>query len=114
MPRQDSPRPNRRHFLQWTGVGAAAALVADRVLGGSKTKTKTKKSQPDLVVPPKPCRLELGLASFTTRDFTLDETLAMAARLGLKHVCLKSMHLPLDCHARPARRGGRKGEEAGA
>jgi sugar phosphate isomerase/epimerase len=38
----------------------------------------------------------LGLASYTTRKFTLQQTLEMANRVGLKHICLKSFHLPLD------------------
>jgi sugar phosphate isomerase/epimerase len=38
----------------------------------------------------------LGLASYTTKDFTLDQTLAMSARVGLTHLCLKSFHLPLN------------------
>jgi hypothetical protein len=39
---------------------------------------------------------ELGLASYTFREFDLDATLAMAARLGLGRISLKDMHLPLD------------------
>jgi sugar phosphate isomerase/epimerase len=42
---------------------------------------------------------ELGLASYTTRKFTLEETVAMAKRLDLNHLCLKSFHLPLDATA---------------
>lgn len=38
----------------------------------------------------------LGLASYTFRNFGLNETLKAAQRLGLKRVALKSMHLPLD------------------
>ena len=39
---------------------------------------------------------ELGLASYSLREFTLDETLQMTIRLGLKNIAFKSMHLPLD------------------
>ena len=39
---------------------------------------------------------ELGLASYTLRKFPLDETLAMTNQVGLKNICFKSMHLPLD------------------
>ncbi len=38
----------------------------------------------------------LGLASYTFRAFGLDETLAMAKRLDLRKISLKSMHLPLE------------------
>jgi sugar phosphate isomerase/epimerase len=39
---------------------------------------------------------ELGLASYTLRKFPLDKTLAMTRRVGLKYICLKSFHLPLE------------------
>ena len=40
--------------------------------------------------------LNLGLASYTFRAFDLDKTLVQAKRAGLKNICLKSMHLPLN------------------
>lgn len=40
--------------------------------------------------------LVLGLASYSTREFTLDETLAMAKRLRIKKIAVKSMHMPLE------------------
>lgn len=43
-----------------------------------------------------PAGLRLGLASYTFRAFSLDETVAMTGRLGLKRISLKSMHLPLE------------------
>lgn len=39
---------------------------------------------------------ELGMASYTFREFNLDETLAMTQRLGLKKIAFKSFHLPLE------------------
>ncbi len=41
-------------------------------------------------------RWTLGLASYTFREFGLEETLAMTQRLALKRIALKSFHLPLD------------------
>ena len=38
---------------------------------------------------------KLGLASYTTRKLTLDETIKWAKRIGLTHVSLKEFHLPL-------------------
>src|SRR5690606_27594282 len=35
-------------------------------------------------------------ASYTLRELSLDNTLAVCNRLGLKAIALKSMHLPLD------------------
>ncbi len=40
--------------------------------------------------------LTLGMASYTLRSFSLDEVIEMLVRLEIKHVALKSMHLPLD------------------
>jgi sugar phosphate isomerase/epimerase len=40
--------------------------------------------------------IKLGLASYTTRKLNLDQTLALAKRLALPYLCLKSFHLPLD------------------
>ena len=41
-------------------------------------------------------RCELGLASYTFREFGLDAALAMAGRAGLARIVLKDVHLPLD------------------
>jgi sugar phosphate isomerase/epimerase len=41
-------------------------------------------------------KLKLGLASYTARKLSLDKTLALAKRLDLKYICLKSVHLPLE------------------
>lgn len=38
---------------------------------------------------------QLGLASYTTRKLTLDETIKWARNLGLHHVSLKDFHLPM-------------------
>jgi sugar phosphate isomerase/epimerase len=39
---------------------------------------------------------KLGLASYTTRKFDLETTVAMTRRVGLTAICLKSFHLALD------------------
>ncbi|MCB0667075.1 MAG: sugar phosphate isomerase/epimerase [Saprospiraceae bacterium] len=39
---------------------------------------------------------KLGLASYSLRSFSLDDVIDTMKRLGLKHVALKSMHMPLD------------------
>jgi sugar phosphate isomerase/epimerase len=41
-------------------------------------------------------KLKLGLASYTARKLSLDQTLALAKRVDLKYICLKSVHLPLE------------------
>jgi inosose dehydratase len=80
-----SRRSNRRHFLKLTGLGASASLAGGTsALGQSRHRaTATPK-------------FTLGLASYSLRKFDLDQTLAMAQRVGLKKIAFKSMHLPLD------------------
>jgi len=78
---------SRRNFLQVVGVGAACLAGANRCLGQVGSAEKKKKSKP---------KFELGLASYTLREFKLDDTLAMTKRVGLKYICFKSMHLELD------------------
>ena len=64
--------PTRRHFLQWTGVGAAAALTARHACAQPTAAADTPPAKG------KPKRAyELGLASYTFLKFPLDPTLAM-------------------------------------
>ena len=78
---------SRRRFLQVVGVGAACLLRADRSLAQVGSAGKAKKSKP---------KFELGLASYTLREFNLEQTLVMTKKVGLKNICFKSMHLELD------------------
>jgi sugar phosphate isomerase/epimerase len=77
--------------MQWAGAGAAASLVARRIFAkdadpAAQPATKQRAGR----------AFELGLASYTTRKFSLDQTLAMANRVGLKCISLKDMHLPMN------------------
>jgi len=101
---------NRRQFLQIAGIGAVASLAG----------TSSSLGQ----VPPAPPRggvrgragkqqFELGLASYTLRKFNLDDTLAMTKRVGLKYICFKSFHLPLDSTPAQIRDVVAKVKEAG-
>jgi inosose dehydratase len=80
----------RRQFLQWTSAGAAAAAIIEGVVAEDSAadeqavKTSAKPT------------FDLALASYTFRKFPLDKALAMTARVGLKRICLKDFHLPLD------------------
>lgn len=69
----------RREFLQAATAGAALAGLSSTAFAAAKK-------------PP----LKLGLASYSTRKFTLEQTIDMAKHCGLDYLCLKSMHLPLD------------------
>src|SRR5690606_32882457 len=72
----------RKEFLRTLGCSAAAAVV-----GGV---------WPVAAKPVPAESLTLGLASYTFRKFSLEETIGFAQRVGLKRIALKSMHLPLD------------------
>jgi len=83
--------PTRRHFLQWAGVGAAASLAARRSFAQAPAP-----AEPQAARPHKSPALELGMASYTLREFSLDQALAMTKRVGLKHICLKDCHLAMN------------------
>ena len=40
--------------------------------------------------------LRLGIASYTFRNYSLEQSLKMSVRLNIKRMTLKSMHLPLE------------------
>ena len=70
-------------------IGASLAAAAGAV---TKAADCRREPEPEPFAP----RFDLGLASYTFREFGLDATLAMARRVGLGRICLKDMHLPLD------------------
>jgi len=83
--------PSRRHFLRSAGLGAAAWAVAHRAAAEAAAPSAEPAGKPA-----GKCPFALGLASYTLRKFSLDEALAMTKRVGLKYICLKSFHLPLE------------------
>jgi inosose dehydratase len=80
---------SRRDCLRLAGgaVGSFAMLSANQARAAPGPRAR----QPKGAIP-----FHLGLASYTCRNFNLDRTLAIARRVGLDRICLKSMHLPLD------------------
>jgi sugar phosphate isomerase/epimerase len=79
---------SRRQFLQVASIGAATSLMATNSCLGRASSTSARKTDKQ--------QFKLGLASYTLRKFELDETLEMTKRLGLKYICFKSFHLPLE------------------
>jgi len=77
----------RREFFK-RGAAGAAALASVPALAGLFGGQYPPRPNPR--VP-----FELGLASYTFREFDLDQTIAMARRVGLGRVSLKDVHLPL-------------------
>ena len=80
---------NRRTFIKATGIGLTAAAVAPGT-GLAHSLVSPALISEGHKYP------ELGLASYTTREFSLDETIRMAQRVGLKHLGLKDFHLKLS------------------
>jgi sugar phosphate isomerase/epimerase len=100
-------RATRRGFLGWAGAGAAASLAA-----GFAHAADAPAEAPVAAGKPAP-RFSLGVVSYTFKDFTLEKALAMTVRAGLKHICLKSFHLPLDSKPEEIARVVKRVKQAG-
>lgn len=82
---------SRRKFLQGAGIAAAALMT-----GANSYSAEHEQAQTESACTEKHQKIKLGAASFTFKGFTVDEALAMTKRVGLKYICLKRFHLPLD------------------
>jgi len=91
----------RREFLQAATVGAAAWCG----LGTAATS-----AQQSPIGKPK---FELGLASYSLRKFDLAKTVELTKRVGLKHIALKDMHLPLTSSVEQIREAAAQVRQAG-
>ena len=87
-------KQTRRQFLQKAGIGAAASLMVVGSCSGQEQPSVGKEGTQGKCTHKR--LFELGLASYTLREFNLDKTLEMTQRLGLKYIALKSFHLPLE------------------
>jgi hypothetical protein len=90
----------RKEFLHLSGAG----ILASTTLSGFTAAAPSKDSQE---------KLNLGMASYTLRKFTLDEVIAICQRLGLKHVALKDFHLPMGNSPEQLKASAAKVREAG-
>ena len=77
----------RRDFLKVSGLGIAGAATL-------KGQAYSELAKPPLSGHEVP--FELGIASYTFRKFSLEETLKMTKRLNIKNIAFKSFHLELD------------------
>ena len=89
-------RQSRREFIKLAGAGVAASALpiaagkteAMRLMPADRGAVKARQNAQ--------ARLNLGLASYTCRKLSLEKTLAACKQVGLKYICFKSMHLPLN------------------
>ncbi|RMG25625.1 MAG: sugar phosphate isomerase/epimerase [Bacteroidetes bacterium] len=85
---------SRKHFLRKLAAGSLAATGLTALGPAVQAARPATSRQPETDPPP----LQLGLASYSLRKFSLDEVIQMCHRTGLRHLALKSMHLPLDAN----------------
>lgn len=78
-------KTSRREFLALSGAGLLAASVPGVSVIASPPSANLSKFS-----------FDLGIASYTFRKFSLEETLSMTKRLGITRIGFKSFHLPLD------------------
>jgi len=84
-------RYTRNEFLKLMGLSGATALTA---VSGFAKKHEIVRKIPDSFG--ENVNLALGLASYTLRNFKLDDVIKMTQRVGLGSIALKSMHMPLE------------------
>jgi len=94
---------NRRNFLRTGAMGMATMATWPRsgqtvsaAAAGTSTNT-----------------LRLGIAGWTFRKFSLDDTLPMLRRLDVRNLCIKDFHLPLTASAEDIEAFHRKCREHG-
>lgn len=92
----------RRNFLRVSGAGLIASQAPSLMAAGIASNHSGAE------VP-----FQLGIASYTFREFSLEETIVMTQRLGMTKLCLKSMHLPLDLSTKELRSQSEKVRTAG-
>ena len=88
----------RRRFIQAAGAGAASLGTSARIRAAGAG------SKEDLV---------LALASYTFREFPMEQAVAMTKRLGLRQICFKDFHLKLDSSPEQIAATAAKVKEAG-
>jgi sugar phosphate isomerase/epimerase len=79
----------RRNFIKIAGLTLPGMFLPDfsRASGGNRGKEYYFSSNSGLT---------LGIASYTFREFSLEETIKMTNHVGIDYIAFKSMHLPLD------------------
>lgn len=98
----------RRSFLHHSGAVFTGALLGTGLSMAPGSTTWATESVGD-----KKPSFRLALASYTLRRFPLAQAIEMTKRVGLKHICLKSFHLPLDASSEQIHEVRKQVAEAG-
>lgn len=96
---------NRRHFFRAGLLGATALAAAGLPASLRAGATKPERDPFN--------GLKLGMASYTLRQFKLEQAIAMTKQAGVKYICLKDMHLPMKSTPAERQEVRRKIEAAG-
>lgn len=83
----------RRNFIK-TGVAGAALLSMPQFATGLAAMSAA--GEPYMKPAPGEDTFHVGMAGYTFVKFDLDTTLAFMQRIGVKYLCIKDFHLPLD------------------
>ncbi len=89
----------RRKFLKLSAATGAATLIQFK---GSAKQAEDHHA-----------KLNLGLASYSLRKFSQEQTIAMTKRVGLDFLCFKSMHLPMDASQEELKSSAKRVSDAG-
>ena len=87
-------RTTRRNFIKSAGMGVAGASLSSILTASNRYPENPDPST--FKFEEKLSRLNLGMASYTFREFPLEETLKMTKRLGLERIAFKDFHLSLE------------------
>lgn len=90
---------SRRKFLKLSAATGVASFLKLESQGSNHVTDHTQ--------------LKLGLASYSLRKFTQEQTIAMTKRVGLDYLCFKSMHLPLDATSEELKSSAKRASDAG-
>lgn len=82
---------SRRRFIGMTAAAAAPPLFGRRAGADPRVHPSRHAGAAPAVGR---TALKLGVASYSMREFTLDQTLEMARRLGVKYMTFKDVHVP--------------------
>lgn len=93
---------SRKDFLKTIGLGSVTAVSPGMLTNPHAKDGRAQAGD-----------LKIGVASYSLRKLSLDQTIKALTRFSVTHVCLKSMHMPLDSSDEEIRRISAKVRDAG-